>query len=78
MPFKYLIILIAICCIAVSTHSQNNPDKVDQIIGFPFSFFNKINKHSASLEGRLTRQTEKYLQRLAKRKKEPRTDQSNA
>src|SRR5437763_684683 len=69
MPTKQLLVLIAICCMAVSAHSQDKPDVVDKITGFPSSFFNKINKQSASLEDRLTRQTEKYLQRLAKREK---------
>lgn len=62
-------VLIAACFMAVSAHSQDNPDVVDKIAGFPSSFFNKINKQSASIEDRLTRQTEKYLQRLAKREK---------
>jgi len=50
---------------AVNARSQDKPDMVDKLTGFPTSFFNKINKQSASLEDRLTRQTEKYLQRLA-------------
>jgi hypothetical protein len=54
---------------AMSARSQDKPDVVDKIAGFPSSFFNKVNKQSASLEDRLTRQTEKYLQRLAKREK---------
>jgi len=69
MPCKCLIVLTAVCCIAVSAHSQDKPDVVDKIAGFPSSFFNKINKQSGSLEDRLTRQTEKYLQRLGKREK---------
>jgi len=69
MSSKPLLILLALCCMCVSVRSQDHPDVVDKIAGFPSSFFNKINKQSASLEDRLTRQTEKYLQRLAKREK---------
>jgi len=66
---KLLLALIVLCCMAINAHSQDKPDAVDKIANFPSSFFNKINKQSASLEDRLTRQTEKYLQRLAKREK---------
>ena len=40
---KLLLILMAICCMAVSARSQDKPDVVDKIAGFPSSLFNKIN-----------------------------------
>jgi hypothetical protein len=69
MYLKPLLILIAVGCLTVSAWSQDNPDVVDKITNFPSSFFNKVNKKTASVEDKLTPQTEKYLERLAKRKK---------
>jgi hypothetical protein len=39
------------------------------VLNFPSSFFSRINHRAASLEDRLTKQTERYLQRLAKRER---------
>ncbi|OQP66427.1 hypothetical protein A3860_13120 [Niastella vici] len=42
---------------------------MDKVINFPTSFLNKVQNKYTNLEDRLTRQTEKYLIRLAKREK---------
>jgi len=39
----------------------------DRLTGFPDKFFNSIDKKTADLDKRLTRQTQKYLARLARR-----------
>jgi hypothetical protein len=49
--------------------AQDNLSTVDKVINFPTSFLNKVQNKYANLEDRLTRQTEKYLMRLAKREK---------
>ncbi len=42
---------------------------VDKIINFPATFFNKVQNKYSSLEDRVTKQTEKYLERLKKKEK---------
>jgi hypothetical protein len=66
---KPMLVLLTVCSFAVTARSQDNPDLVDKITNFPSTFFSKVNKKTASLEERLTQQTQKYLQRLAKREK---------
>jgi hypothetical protein len=39
---------------------------VDKVANFPNSFFSKINSHAADLNKRLSQQTDKYLQKLAR------------
>src|SRR5581483_1362636 len=63
------LLLLVLCCLAVKVHAQDNPDVVDKITGFPNAFFYKVNKKTASLEDKLTQQTEKYLQRMARQEK---------
>jgi hypothetical protein len=49
--------------------AQEKEPLADKIINFPTSFLNKVQNKYANLEDRLTKQTEKYLMRLAKREK---------
>jgi hypothetical protein len=49
--------------------AQEKEPIADKIINFPTSFLNKVQNKYANLEDRLTKQTEKYLLRLAKREK---------
>jgi hypothetical protein len=51
------------------SRAQQQESIVDKVINFPTSFFSKVQNKYASLEDRMTKQTEKYLQRLAKKKK---------
>jgi hypothetical protein len=61
-----IFILLLTCHIAVAQERESVTDKV---INFPTSFLNKVQNKYANLEDRLTKQTEKYLLRLAKREK---------
>jgi len=47
--------------------TQDSPSAIDKIANFPSSFFKKVNNKTASLEDRLTKQTEKYLHKLARK-----------
>jgi hypothetical protein len=49
--------------------AQEKEPVVNKVINFPTSFLNKVQNKYANLEDRLTKQTEKYLMRLAKREK---------
>ena len=69
---KNLILILLVCvstfCSKVSRAQEKEP-VVDKIINFPATFFNKVQHKYAGLEDRMTRQTTKYLQRLAKKEK---------
>ncbi|OQP55687.1 hypothetical protein A4D02_05130 [Niastella koreensis] len=54
-------------CLYELVHSQDSLTKIDRIVNFPSSFFTKVNKKTSTLEDRLTSQTEKYLQKQARR-----------
>ncbi|MBO9204674.1 MULTISPECIES: hypothetical protein [Niastella] len=69
---KYLLLIpvfiISMLYCKVSRAQEKEP-VVDKIINFPTTFFNKVQNKYANLEDRLTKQTEKYLQRLKKKEK---------
>jgi hypothetical protein len=50
--------------------AQDQPGLTDRISNFPSSFFRKANEQAANLDQKITRQTEKYLQRLAKKEEQ--------
>src|SRR5689334_21138895 len=58
-------------CLLVSqtARSQNSPTTFDKVISFPSRYVNKIQHKYSQVDEDLTKQTEKYLQRLAKREK---------
>ncbi|HVW63111.1 MAG TPA: hypothetical protein VHC48_23835, partial [Puia sp.] len=60
-------ILLLLCFLSFSCFAQDQPDKVTAIINFPSKFFSRIQSKTASLNDQLTRQTEKYLQKMARR-----------
>ncbi|OQP54571.1 hypothetical protein A4H97_21620 [Niastella yeongjuensis] len=66
MP-KRLFILFVTLCLCEFLQAQDNPATIDKIVNFPSSFFTKVNKKTSDLEDGLTRQTEKYLQKQARR-----------
>ena len=69
---KYLLSALIICiCMfyATQTTAQGTKPSVDSIIDLPSSYFNKIQNKYADLDDRLTKKTEKYLQRLFSREK---------
>jgi hypothetical protein len=48
-------------------NAQDSGSAVNKIVNFPSSFFTKVNNKAAALEDRLTKQTEKYLHKLARK-----------
>lgn len=66
MNLTSLLGLIVICCLPIAALSQDQLSVTDKIIDFPSTFFTRINNKTVNLEARLTKQTEKYLQRFAK------------
>jgi hypothetical protein len=60
--FLLLLTILSYACAA-----QEQSDKADAVLNFPSRFFNRIQQKTASLDNQLTRQTEKYLQRLQRR-----------
>jgi hypothetical protein len=70
---KKNLLLIPLICISMLfcrvARAQEKEPVIDKIINFPTSFFNKVNNKYSNLEDRLTKQTGKYLQRLAKKEK---------
>lgn len=59
--------LLLFCTLTLSCFAQDQPDKATAIINFPSKFFSRIGHKTASLDEQLTRQTEKYLQKMARR-----------
>lgn len=57
-----LLTILSYACIA-----QDQPDKADAVINFPSRFFSRIQQKTAGLDEQLTRQTEKYLQRIQRK-----------
>lgn len=60
--FFLLLTILSYACIA-----QDQPDKADAVINFPSRFFSRIQQKTAGLDEQLTRQTEKYLQRIQRK-----------
>jgi hypothetical protein len=69
MQPKRTLILLFFICLCTIVRAQDNPSTVDKVLNFPTSFLNKVQNKYSNLEDRLTRQSEKYLMRLAKREK---------
>ena len=65
LPKLYLISMLLLLAHAVN--AQDNSSTIDKIANFPSSFFTKVNNKTAALEDRLTKQTEKYLHKLARK-----------
>ncbi|OQP46227.1 hypothetical protein A4H97_31180 [Niastella yeongjuensis] len=70
---KKILLLIPFLCLSLlfcnSSQAQEKEPVVDKIINFPTTFFSKVQSKYSSLEDRLTKQTEKYLERLKKKEK---------
>ena len=70
---KKNVLLISLVCIWILSckvsRAQDKESVADKIINFPTTFFNKVQNKFSNLEDRLTKQTEKYLQRLKKKEK---------
>jgi hypothetical protein len=70
---KKNLLLIVLICISMLygkvSRAQESAPVVDKIINFPTTFFSKVQNKYSNLEDRVTKQTTKYLQRLAKKEK---------
>lgn len=66
LPLFSFILFLLTCQLSLA---QEKEPVADKIINFPTSFLNKVQNKYANIEDRLTKQTEKYLLRLAKREK---------
>jgi len=60
-------ILLLCCTLTFACYAQDLPDKATAIINLPSNFFHRIQNKTASLNEQLTHQTEKYLQKMARR-----------
>jgi hypothetical protein len=66
MLYKPATCLVAALCLAITVACAQSVDStVGQLANFPNKLFSKIAGQTASLEQRLNRQTERYLQRMA-------------
>jgi uncharacterized membrane-anchored protein YhcB (DUF1043 family) len=60
-------ILLLCCYLSYPCFAQDQPDKSTGVLNLPSRFFSRIQSKTTSLNEQLTRQTEKYLQKMAKR-----------
>jgi hypothetical protein len=59
-------LLFIILCVSFAAHAQDTVSTADKIASLPNQFFPAIDSKTATLENRLTKQTEKYLSRLSR------------
>jgi hypothetical protein len=67
MKFALTVGILLRCFASFSCFAQELGGTTDKIINFPTKLFSKIQGKTASLDQQLTRQTEKYLQKMASR-----------
>src|SRR5450631_4205652 len=67
MRYALVGVLLLIYLIPLRCLSQDQPGMTDKVVNFPSRFFDKMQGRTADLDKQLTRQTEKYLQRLARK-----------
>src|SRR5580692_4923286 len=68
MSCKLAACLAAGLCLALTvTHAQNVDSTIDKVTNFPSKLFKRISGQTANLNQQLTRQTEKYLQKMARK-----------
>jgi hypothetical protein len=56
--------ILLICKPALSKHDSSG---INKVLNFPSPFFNKIDQTTTMRKALLTKQTERYLQQLARR-----------
>ncbi len=66
MSKSWLIVYVLLSLLAQSSFGQDSLSTFDKMLNFPTKFFQKINSSAGRLEAVLEKQTEKYLQKLAK------------
>lgn len=68
MPCKYLFLsALLICCYCHNAYCQDSTSLYSKAYNIPDKFFKGIQSKSAALEKKLIRQTDKYLNKLARR-----------
>jgi ABC-type antimicrobial peptide transport system permease subunit len=67
MKFALTCGTLMLCFVSASCFGQEQGGTTDKIINFPTKLFSRIQGKTASLDQQLTRQTENYLQKMAKR-----------
>ncbi len=56
----WLLLMLSFCL-----YAQTQPSATDKIIDFPSKFFDRVRHQSSEMDQQLTKQSQKYLQRLA-------------
>jgi hypothetical protein len=75
MSRQQVICLAAALCFAVTaTYAQAVDSAITRLTNFPSKFFSRINRETTSLNGQLTRQTERYLHRMARKEEKLRAE----
>lgn len=69
MFFKPLPAIIGMLFFITSLSAQNKPASVDKLVGLPTAFINKVSSKYTRVGQNLSRQTEVYLQRQARKEK---------
>src|SRR6201986_1828324 len=59
-------LLATSCLFARGSYGQSADSAINKLTNFPSRFLGKVRSQAADLDGRLTRQTEKYLKKLAR------------
>jgi hypothetical protein len=62
-------LMLLLCIICTSLQAQDSASLYSRIFNFPDKLFGSISSKTKGLEDKLTRQTEKYLTRLARKEK---------
>jgi hypothetical protein len=63
---KAFCLLAGLCLVVMTSYGQSVDSVTGQLAGFPSRFFGRVRSKAANLDQQMTRQTGKYLQRLAK------------
>jgi hypothetical protein len=68
MLLKPAVCMAVWLCLAITvTHAQSVDSTIDKVTNFPSRLFSRINGQAAKMNQQLTRQTEKYLRRMARK-----------
>jgi len=57
---------LLLTCLSYAAYTQDQPDAPGDVLHFPSRLFSRIQGKTAQLDQQLTKQTEKYLDRMAR------------
>src|SRR5260221_13183893 len=63
--------LMMLCLIGTASYGQSADSAVGKALSFPARLLGKLQSRTAGLDQQLTQQTEKYLQKMQRRKGRP-------